>query len=273
MPPFRRFRLAGFKVLGLFVVACSASMPPSAQDGIDTGGTTTTPASSTLCSNGRTPCDGRCVDVATSTDHCGACETRCNAGDVCNLGSCVGPGGVSCEPGLTSCGATCFDLRSDREHCGTCGSVCKAGESCTESSCLSACPPGSVRCAKACIEPNANPTHCGATPGCGVSGGSAGVVCGAGESCFGGQCIGDCESGLTHCPNGACVDVDGDRANCGACGHACAPGKSCSHRICCAAGFEACMGVCRDTDNDEGACGGCGIVCNPGDSCVNGRCK
>ena len=42
---------------------------------------------------------------------------------------------------------------------------------------------------------------------------------------------GDCRTGLSDCA-GRCVDLQGDRANCGACANACAPGVACSAGIC-----------------------------------------
>ena len=42
---------------------------------------------------------------------------------------------------------------------------------------------------------------------------------------------GSCRQGLTECGL-QCVDIAQDRANCGACGHACAPGQACSAGAC-----------------------------------------
>lgn len=52
-----------------------------------------------------------------------------------------------------------------------------------------ACFGGTVSCDDHCIDPSSNREFCGATPGCGVSSGSAGTRCGSGQICGGGECI------------------------------------------------------------------------------------
>src|SRR5204862_1907681 len=47
---------------------------------------------------------------------------------------------------------------------------------------LPTCPAGQVACAGACVNPH-DVAHCGATAGCGVSGGRAGEVCTATQTC------------------------------------------------------------------------------------------
>jgi hypothetical protein len=77
------------------------------------------------------PADGCETDLARSTDHCGACNTRCTATGgtaVCNVGRC----GVSrCDPGRGDCdgnaGNGCeTSLRDTLAHCGACGAACPA---------------------------------------------------------------------------------------------------------------------------------------------------
>ncbi|KAF0927148.1 hypothetical protein E2562_030594 [Oryza meyeriana var. granulata] len=65
--------------------------------------------STALClapgSPGTTCCGGRCVDTATSGDHCGGCNKACKHGRTC-------------------CGGRCVDLLFDRDNCGSCSNKC-----------------------------------------------------------------------------------------------------------------------------------------------------
>ncbi len=70
---------------------------------------------------------------------------------------------------------------------------------------------------------------CGAEGSC--AGAEAGVVCGGGEVCSAGVCALSCQAGLTQCSD-KCVDINLDRANCGACGNSCGSGAVCSAGAC-----------------------------------------
>ncbi|MDP3214924.1 MAG: hypothetical protein Q8S73_12520, partial [Deltaproteobacteria bacterium] len=85
--------------------------------------------------------------------------------------------------------------------------------------------------------------------------------------------------------NGCETNVQGDLANCGACGRACgavANGTgTCSAGACrvasCASGFADCDGLvpngCElNTTSDENNCGACGRVCATGQECTAGAC-
>ena len=90
-----------------------------------------------------------------------------------------------------------------------------------------------------------------------------------------------CEAGLTYCPNAAaCVDLQTDLENCGACGAVCESdlvpvdcrGGECV-RASCPVGLEYCGAVdlCRDLSSDPEHCGACGNACASG-MCSNGVC-
>ena len=89
-----------------------------------------------------------------------------------------------------------------------------------------------------------------------------------------------CTAGQTDC-NGACVDLQTDLNNCGACGNACESGLvavECRSGVCeranCPVGQEFCGAVdgCRDLSTDPDHCGACGNAC--GDAfCVSGVCE
>jgi hypothetical protein len=90
-----------------------------------------------------------------------------------------------------------------------------------------------------------------------------------------------CEAGLTYCPDaGACVDLQSDMGNCGACGEVCESELvpvECRSGVCeranCPVGIEYCGAVdgCRDLSSDPGHCGACQNPCASG-VCSGGVC-
>ena len=169
------------------------------------------------CKTGFTDCSGKCKDLSTNTNHCGACDNGCGRGETCCSGDC-----------------TDSDFQSDHDHCGSCGTVCGDTEICIIGLCQP-CPADGVFCGECCTPPIYqcchgeciraidNPTNCGACdlrclePGC----------------CSFGQCVDDFES---------------DRHNCGACGVDCNAGTLCCNGRCavdcggrCCQGFERCV--------------------------------
>jgi hypothetical protein len=98
-----------------------------------------------------------------------------------------------------------------------------------------------------------------------------------------------CASGMCGCPpyeticNGTCIVTNLDPANCGACGHLCAPNDACSAGVCSAScttptnggtvQIIKCGQNCVDQWNDNKNCGGCGVDCTAmGQVCVAGVC-
>jgi hypothetical protein len=72
---------------------------------------------------------------------------------------------------------------------------------------------------------------------------------------------------------GLCVDVNADKANCGACGNACSPTQACSSGACsCAPGQSACGNACVNLSDNSLNCGGCGIACAANQVCGAGAC-
>jgi hypothetical protein len=85
------------------------------------------------CSDGTSPCEGRCVDLSSDPQHCGTCAARCvrpNATAACTMGECRL---VRCQDGWMDCNRVAADgcerdVRSDPANCGGCGLTCSFPE-------------------------------------------------------------------------------------------------------------------------------------------------
>jgi hypothetical protein len=83
-----------------------------------------------------------------------------------------------------------------------------------------------------------------------------------------------CQVGLTAC-NGACVNLQSESSNCGACGTSCTAPAVCANGSCntaCAQGFQKCGDTCANLATDSGHCGSCDKVCDAGVPCYGGVC-
>lgn len=202
------------------------------------------------CAVGKTDCSeagkpGQCREVVKPTDEkCDNADNDCNgqvddgdlcdAGFVCDHGSCVGdcgtgefrcPGGLECERGF------CVDPKCV-------GVACEAGKACRAGNCVGACD---------------------------------GVTCPTNQECQLGHCVDLC-AGVTCldkqvCENGLCMSECGCRA-CGT-GKTCGAAGKCVETGCeaktCAAGQVCAAGECKDP------CGG--AVCPGKAACVDGQCQ
>lgn len=81
------------------------------------------------CNLGQLECNGACVDITQSRDHCGDCSVPCGEPSFCYGGECT----VTCAPGRSICGADCVDTQTDEAHCGACDTPCPT--SCVDGSC------------------------------------------------------------------------------------------------------------------------------------------
>ena len=167
----------------------------------ETGGSTnveTTPTTddsgAVTCPDALTLCGTVCVDLATHTSHCGACDRACAAGQTCISGVCTDT--ATCQPPLVECAGACVNTSTDPAHCGRCDLACAAGEVCSAGVCSSQCGPGLTQCGLACVDQSADILNCG---GCGV-------VCREGQQCTNGQCTGTPTGGDPTVPTAAATD-------------------------------------------------------------------
>ena len=71
-------------------------------------------------------CDGACVNILSSRDHCGTCGNACAGTQVCGNGSC----GAGCPADQNLCDGVCSDPDSDAMNCGGCGMACSNNDVC-----------------------------------------------------------------------------------------------------------------------------------------------
>jgi len=90
--------------------------------------------------------------------------------------------------------------------------------------------------------------------------------------------VASCPTGTMNCGN-ACISVESDRNNCGACGHVCSFPGVCTAGVCryaggaCPAGMSSCRGDCVNVQTDPRNCGTCGRACQSTQSCTAGVCR
>jgi len=243
----------------------------------------TQPITSPECENeGERYCNFTCM-LPNTSDHCGACNTRCSAGTVCIE---VGPlqWDCGCADGAVRCGGKCVDPMTDAAFCGASG-TCTGLEAGANCGVLGACVDGLCQCIEThtncggqCVDTLTHRDYCNPTPG------SCGVSCMAGGVCVDGHCACPADRSL-ECSTG-CVNPQNDDNACGGCpedgGEVCdtANGFSCIDGSCqCPANTALCDGQCVDTRSSNDHCGGCyndgagpGIRCDNSQGCFAGQC-
>ena len=220
------------------------------------------------CSDGRSSCNGKCVDLKTDSENCGGCGFSVPYGESCingqfssvvnkvNRTSAAGPATTgtaaaagttagTCPTGRWSCGGACVDPGSDHNNCGACGTVCPSIEVCQNGQCVL---PATTAVATTIATVTADLS---------------------------------CSRDEIAC-NGSCVNVFSDRKNCGVCGRACKADETCLNARCGPAcmnnGTSLCGDSCVDLKSDADNCGSCGTECKSflpnakGSECADGTC-
>ena len=217
------------------------------------------------CLEGLEQCGCDCVDKVTDPLNCGGCGHVCAAGTECSGSECVPiPGycveNTDCPYNSSCCGnfcpstdclsnefvvnircgecgnTACTNILSNNNNCGTCGNACASGDTCQSGVCA---PPSS------CTDGIQN-------------GDETGVDCG-------GSCPNACSCTVnTDCPSDECCDVDTCNPT-GISTTACPTSLDC--RTCTNDAAD-----CKDGNTDPNNCGACGHVCATGESCSGGTC-
>ncbi len=190
------------------------------------------------CNTPQKCCSGACVDVNTSTLHCGACGNACgttNAASRCTAGVCA----LTCSSGFGDCDSNPKNgcettLATSTAHCGMCGHACASANAtevcdrnvCERTSCTSGYGDCNLNTADGC-ETNLKVSlaHCG------LCGKKCEILNGTPE-CAAASCnVLGCDVGFGDCdmnPATGCETVlASSDQNCSACGMACAAGMHC----------------------------------------------
>lgn len=257
-----------------FSCVSSPNLSPNAEGITCQTGTCNIPDSA--CAPGKKHCTADPLDVCetdvTTSERCGACETKCGAGQLCSDGKCVD----KCPAGQAECatpqGTGCYALATSAAHCGTCETTCaepaaNGAAACAAGKCKIVCSSGYHQCgSSARCESDTDVDNCGST--C--------KVCETADphataQCKAGSCSYPCNGGYQAC-GGTCVS-NNDPKNCGGCGNVCASSQSCVSGDClikdgydCVAPGDCVSGTCGtfyvDADGDtHGAASGPKKVC------------
>lgn len=207
------------------------------------------------------------IPLLSDVSHCGACNTPCSDGKVCQQGICT-PN----IPGKSYCDGIVVEV-GNIDNCGTCGNKCEDGLICDAGTCKEGA--GEAYCNAMKVNTSSDSNHCGACNN----------KCDDGESCQTGTC--KKKKGNVTC-NSVQTNTLYDSANCGECGHVCPAGSYCSSGVCTTANFDTVIKTppyyCGTTTQnttilyDSNHCGACNNKCLAADgatllSCVNGRCS
>jgi hypothetical protein len=168
------------------------------------------------CRPGLVECEGRCVDLASDLESCGACGAACASGEACIQAACTAAGG---DAAILEQDAGVPVLREPDGSLAVVPSRPLPGVRpapwmpAVDPALPPACDLGELACNGGCVRADRDPSHCGA----------CGRACSAGELCVAGSCASSCPAPLLSC-GALCVDTDNDPDHCGGCGVRCDTG-------------------------------------------------
>jgi hypothetical protein len=249
-----------------------------------------------------TECDTECVDTATSTVHCNACNRPCSEDNTTDVACVDGACEPTCDSGYDDCNVDnggdddgCeTDIDGTISDCGACNRACGISNTtalaCTGGACRPTCSVdyGDCNVDDGNGADDGCETHLDANATCGTSCANA-VACATSDFCVDGTCRPTCPN--TVCDT-ACVVLATANDHCGMCNRACsavnAMSRSCAAGRCapvCATGFRDCVtddgngfddGCETDVRVTTGSCGSCGRSCGATNttavSCAAGLC-
>lgn len=153
-----------------------------------------------------------------------------------DAGSDAGPCAL-CTGSQMCCSLACVDPTNDVNHCGSCdpcAAASHATSACVSSTCtISMCATGFADCNTSYTDGCETPL--GTVTDCASCGDACATYANTTSACGGTSCTYTCDAGYTSC-NAASPDcethTDVDANNCGACGHVCLAGQTCSAGAC-----------------------------------------
>ena len=194
-------------------------------------------------------CAGQCVDLLSSSTHCGDCFNVCEPEQRCRQGVCgcaatdiLCNGSTACAKTDVNCAANgaCFDPLTSNDHCGDCATQCAQYQQCVQGQCVLNCAQNNLtQCGGTCIDTQNDPANNAANGNVALNCGACGQACPSDKfMCSQGSCV--CKNPLgTRCGD-KCVDLQTNPAFCGACNNPCATGYDCVNGVCvCAATFNS----------------------------------
>ena len=88
----------------------STDNTPVVPSGPTQDATGNTGGGSPTCVSGQTACGNSCVDLTSDSAHCGSCGSACEAGRICQAGTCT------CATPLVACSGGCVNTQESAAH-------------------------------------------------------------------------------------------------------------------------------------------------------------